>query len=682
MTGGSGMPINRSADKPKRLEGREFFVVQDPIDIRDRPYQPRLFEYPISYKPEEPRFFIRDQIVDGPCTGYALAAVIDMQNQQRARLLRESKNRDEEAFNLFFSNTPETCSARMLYEHAKAHDEFTQTNTGGDVAEGSSLRGAIKGFYHHGVAPEDEARDSPLVKDWPLDIARAKLARNVMLGSYYRVEPELNLYHSAIAEVGAILVSAQIHKGWMLKGRTKGQKIGQIEYQPQFPAIGGHAFAIIGYDSKGFIILNSWGDRWGGYNNMPGIAHWSYRDWAANVMDAWVLRLGVPTPENFEFSIGRHGIAGKAGQSGGAQYKAPSVPVIRIQGHYANIDDGEFVSTGTYQTPIESIATTAEHLAKNSENKYDGIVIFAHGGLNSIESAVARISTMRDGFKRNRLYPFFLCWNTGLGSEAMDILERIFEEVRGRTGSYTDNFFDGLVEWLSRVPGRALWREMQRGAVDAFVDGNKQGAGLQTVKQLIGNTGGRGKSNLPVHLIGHSAGAILLGEMIRKIRNDAVIFDRIRTVSLLAPACKNEFFRDNWLPLAKKLNRKKEERFSVYNLSEELEKADNVALYRKSLLYLVSNALETPTRWQMDGPARLTGLQEHSENLRELCQIRKGEPFPFDMHFSSPTSKVTRSTTHGGFDEDPFTMNHILGTITGKTPSRLKPFRENELRGL
>ena len=106
----------------------------------------------------------------------------------------------------------------MLYEHAKAHDEFLQTKAGGNINEGSSLRGAIKGFYHHGVAPDDAEKDSPLILEWPVDIARAKLARNIMLGSYYRVEPELNLYHSAVAEVGAIFVSSQIHEGWMLKG--------------------------------------------------------------------------------------------------------------------------------------------------------------------------------------------------------------------------------------------------------------------------------------------------------------------------------------------------------------------------------------------------------------------------------------------------------------------------------
>ena len=43
--------------------------------------------------------------------------------------------------------------------------------------------------------------------------------------------------------------------------------------------MGGHAMAIVGYNSKGFIIRNSWGDNWGdnGYTIYP------YEDWGAHI---------------------------------------------------------------------------------------------------------------------------------------------------------------------------------------------------------------------------------------------------------------------------------------------------------------------------------------------------------------------------------------------------------------
>jgi C1A family cysteine protease len=43
--------------------------------------------------------------------------------------------------------------------------------------------------------------------------------------------------------------------------------------------LGGHAMAVVGYNSKGFIIRNSWGDSWGdnGYTIYP------YEDWGAHI---------------------------------------------------------------------------------------------------------------------------------------------------------------------------------------------------------------------------------------------------------------------------------------------------------------------------------------------------------------------------------------------------------------
>ena len=60
--------------------------------------------------------------------------------------------------------------------------------------------------------------------------------------------------------------------------------------------IGGHAFVIVGYTPEGFIIRNSWGDKWGRWDGRPGHAIWTYADWANNVIDAWVVRLSASTP--------------------------------------------------------------------------------------------------------------------------------------------------------------------------------------------------------------------------------------------------------------------------------------------------------------------------------------------------------------------------------------------------
>ena len=48
-----------------------------------------------------------------------------------------------------------------------------------------------------------------------LNVERARDARNVSLGAYYRLRPNLNTYHAALHETGAVLVSAELHDGWL-----------------------------------------------------------------------------------------------------------------------------------------------------------------------------------------------------------------------------------------------------------------------------------------------------------------------------------------------------------------------------------------------------------------------------------------------------------------------------------
>lgn len=659
------------------LDGRRLRVQRDPLDIRDRLYVPRLFNYELQIAPPELEFPVRDQVLDGPCTGYALAAVIDMQNQDRRARMLQAKAGAGSSAAAAAAVIPKCCSARMLYEVAKSHDEFLFTRTGGKIVEGSSVRGALKGFYHSGVAPDDPVEDDPFRPDWQISIARSKAARNVMLGSYFRIEPVLNHYHSAIAEVGAILVSARIHPGWTNPVDENGRP-GVIQWSADEAVAGGHAFAIIGYDHLGFLVLNSWGPRWGGFDGHPGVAHWSYADWAANVMDAWVLRLGVPTPQAFDFSIGEHGLW-RTREQVLRPGSIASLPRSNVIGHYANIDDGVFVADGSYPSDIGSIQTTADHLAANANGKYQGLVLYAHGGLNNIKNSIGRAGAMKDGFKRNGMYPFFFCWNTGVVGEASDILNRIFEEAIGRTGAARDDIFDRVLERLARVPGRAFWREMKRGALAAFR--LRSSAGMEAVSTFHKALAAPGASDLPIHLIGHSAGAIFLGEMVRRMRDEER--RRIASVTLFAPACTTGFFNKHWLPLASELKASAggKDRFALYNLGDGLELADTVGPYRKSLLYFVSNAFEEGSQTGAHMSAPLAGMDHFGSLLGDDPSAYPGQ-LPFDVHLSDPVSAVTRSLSHGGFDADPITMNHVLTRLTGKPLGALKPFRPEEIAGL
>ena len=108
---------------------------------------------------------------------------------------------------------------------------------------------------------------------------------------------------------------------------------------------------------------------------------------------------------------------------------------------------------------------------------------------------------------------------------------------------------------------------------------------------------------------------------------------------------------------------------TIYNLTDELEQDDEVTrAYNKSLLYLVSRAFEE------DIPEKILGMEKYSETVgrRKLPRLT--------IHYSEgdvPGARVTASETHGGFDNDVLTMNHVLRRVCGQVPK--VPFTEDSL---
>ena len=58
-------------------------------------------------------------------------------------------------------------------------------------------------------------------------------------------------------------------------------------------SLGGHAYALVGFNRIGFVIQNSWGEKWGncGFGVLP------YEEWVKYGADAWTSALGVPAAE-------------------------------------------------------------------------------------------------------------------------------------------------------------------------------------------------------------------------------------------------------------------------------------------------------------------------------------------------------------------------------------------------
>jgi hypothetical protein len=350
----------------------------DTLDFRDLMYTPTLVEVPVERPLDLYRKVgvpILDQGREGACTGFGLAAVVHCLLRTR-RVTRDTA----------------PVSPSMLYAMAKRYDEWP-----GERYEGSSARGAMKGWHKHGVCglshwkPGGKGKQASVLTD-----ARAVDARTRPLGAYFRVNhKDLVAMHAAIAEVGILYATASVHSGWDKVGPD-----GRIPFETRDE--GGHAFAIVGYDRDGFWIQNSWGDDWG----RDGFCHVTYDDWLVNGTDVWVARLGVPVTL----------VAGEAGTARSAMAaRGSSYTWNDLRPHVVSLgNDGRLRPEGTYGTSKEDVeAIVGSDFPRITRGwKTKRILLYAHGGLTSESGALQRIADVRETLLAAEVYPLAFVWKT------------------------------------------------------------------------------------------------------------------------------------------------------------------------------------------------------------------------------------------------------------------------------
>lgn len=631
----------------------------DTLDFRDKMFQPTLIEVPSRIDLDDYRRVgtpVLDQGFQGACTGFGLATVANY-------LLRKRRI------------TPDATpvSPRMLYEMARRHDEWP-----GRDYEGSSARGAMKGWHTHGVCSEQIWPFKP--EPGVLTDRRAAEARGRPLGAYYRVNHK-NLVdmHSAIAEVGVLFASGSVHRGWLnpVKGVIQ-----------SFPGVlGGHAFAIVAYDENGFWIQSSWGTGWG----LGGFGRLSYDDWLTYGTDVWVARLGVPVK-----NLG----AGATAQSvAPAARSARSLSYLQLRPHIISIgNDGYLNPAGAYGMA----AADVEGIFRRDFPRITGgwetrrILLYASGGLTPEASAVQRVAEYRATLLDQQIYPLSLVWRsdlwTTLGNIVREALARRRPEgvLDAAKDFMLDRLDDALEPLIRALGGKAAWDEMKENAL--LASSQARGAGL-TVKRL--GAASRGLGNVSIHLACHSAGAILMAPLVELLASTGTIpwgpargmkgyGMKVASCTLWAPACSIELFRRTYLPLVRS---GQIERFALFTLTDQAEQDDNVAgIYRKSLLYLVSRALEEKPRVPLDRTYRgvpLLGLARDLESEPDLVDLFSAKNAhwvraPNTALYGSPDASTARS--HGDFDTDRPTLAATLARIKGSAaPSAGFTFRRSNL---
>jgi hypothetical protein len=670
------MPKTAPAGEIEISSGERFATnaMPDPFDQRDFDYRPRLQPLPAVLDqrvgPAERHVMRQD---GNSCTGHALASVI---NAVLARTALDASERPQ-------PDPPwPHVSPYMLYRLARRYDEFP-----GETDAGSSLRGALKGWYNHGVLldedwPALEMDDEP---DLDTDAFAAK-ARERPLGAFYRVNPfRLDDMQSAITELNAVCASAVVHSGWEDPRVVErdGEKMHVIARTVDARSLGGHAFAIVGYNRVGFLVQNSWGPAWG----RNGFATLPYEDWLQSAYDAWVVRPGVPhTPLAGGWSMTTEGTGGRAVTGAGPDLR-------RLASHVVNLgNDGRLSGDGRFTSTPAQVGRIFAHMGRWHDHWRDRagattrhVLLYAHGGLNKEATGLRNAQENLNWWLNNQIYPIFFAWESGV---AETLLSQLADTVRGRLpagiGFDVMEHVDRLIEGVARRSVRWMWDEMKENARKASepiadrADGEAPGASL-TVRHLGAYIDAHGADTVRVHLVGHSAGAIFHAALLAQLAQANVAVD---TLTMLAPALRVDDFARQVLPrLGNGVGR-----FAVFNLSDQRELDDacgppGFALYHKSLLYLVSRALEQSGSerevpllgMQRFFGRRITGGQRTLQQAIE----REGGACVFSRS-TAPADSCSDAEAHGGFAADAPTMTSVVMRILGNDePTPANQYRPN-----
>ncbi|MCD2185202.1 caspase family protein [Rhizobium sp. GN54] len=344
--------------------------------------------------------------------------------------------------------------------------------------------------------------------------------------------------------------------------------------------------------------------------------------------------------------------------------------IQRVKPHIVNLNNGRLSSDGIVTTNELDLSYIFDVRLKDEIEKSQmfgkpcRIVIYAHGGLVSESSGIKVAAKHVDWWLRNGIYPIYFTWETGLIGALSTILRECSSELglSGRRDLW-DHTTDPLIELAGRALGTAkIWSAMKRSAER----GVQPGGGALEVASRLSALAAEYPGSLELHAIGHSAGANFHAEFLRALAAESNI--EIKTLHLLAPAINIAVFKKNLLPL---IAENRIALLRIFSMNERLEREDTCGvIYRKSLLYFVASACE-----ERRGEPIL-GLEESVRGDRELIQLfgldgaQPKKRAKCEIVLSSTSAKeglrASQAETHGGFDDDPSTMNAVMRSVLEK----------------
>lgn len=337
-----------------------------------------------------------------------------------------------------------------------------------------------------------------------------------------------------------------------------------------------------------------------------------------------------------------------------------------LRPHVVNLSEGKFRKSGQYSTSPEDVDAIFEEHLPAWQKEHPGeplrLVFYAHGGLVGESDGLAIAQKHVGWWKRNGAYPVYFVWETGL----LDAIRGVLGSIAARVPAIAardvwDYTTDPLVESGCRALGGVkLWSAMKANARLA----SAEDGGATYVARKLAAFCARAReqgADVQLHAVGHSAGSIFHSHFVpRALEAGAPPF---RTLQFLAPAVRVDDFEAR---LAAHVGNGAG-RLVMYTMRRDFEEADGcMVVYHKSLLYLIHHALEAERETSLLGLEMCTRADPR---LRRLFGLDGSAHPAADVVWSatdaSTGQSASKSTSHGGFDDDGPTMSSVAARVLG-----------------
>ncbi len=352
----------------------------------------------------------------------------------------------------------------------------------------------------------------------------------------------------------------------------------------------------------------------------------------------------------------------------------------QLADHAVLLNNGRFSQSNMLDTTkgdvdrIFNVLIPREIEVAKHEKRKAKILFYAHGGLVKETRALGIAAKQLDYWRSVKVYPVFFIWKTGLAETLKNLVQDANSKTESGSRGLIGDITDEAVEELSRlIGGDTIWTGMKDNACIA----NENAGGGEYIAGKIAALINQHPNDIEIHTLGHSAGSIFNAHFMKSIINKG---GNVKTAHFLAPAISRKEFNKKVAPfLGDSIGH-----LTLFTMIKRLEKADTVAgIYRKSLLYLIYGALEDKRNTDILG---LELSLRGNRKLSKLFGLGKAPSKKAEVVWSPSNDmaggSASQSKSHGGFDDDPATMQSVARRILDKRGGEpIPPFPENGGRG-